>query len=302
MLGAYSNGWLSFLEAPAVVRIVEGINRMARPIMLLTLLLECGSLVMLWRRWSFVAFIVLATSFHLGVLAMTGIFFWKWILADGCLLAFVLHRSRGAVSPFFTPARFALSVVVILASPLWVKAENLTWFDTPLTYSLRFEGVDASGRVHPLPAGFFRPYTDAIVLGTFAQVSPQVQLTRGMAVTLDRGLAEALERSRTPEEVYALEARLGSIRLDTAAVAAFDEFVGRYAANAGCDEEREPTFLRLFGAPRHLWTSPLDATLPCDSPLATVRVFEETSFFDGAQLSVIRRRLLREVPAARRAR
>jgi hypothetical protein len=298
MLGAYANGWLSSVDAPTMARAAELLGRVVLPLMLVTLVLECGALVMLWRRWSLVGFFVLATLFHIGVFAMTGIAFWKWVMADAFLLVYLLRGERLARVTFFTPARFALSVAAIVASPLWMRAENLTWYDTPLTYSLRYEGVDARGVTYALPAGFFRPFSDAIVLGTFASVSPYVQLTRGMGVTSDRRLAEALVTARSPDEIFALEATFGSVRRDSMAVIAFDDFVSRTAARARCSTRRDPLILRIAGAPRHLWTVPMQEALPCDITLATIRVYEETSFYDGTALRVVRRRLLREVASA----
>ena len=298
LLGAYANGWLAFLDPQAIERVAKAVAVVAWPFMLVTLIIECGALVLLWRRWSLVAFLLLATTFHLGAFALTGIFFWKWIAVDAFLLIYLLRGRRLVRLDIFTPARVALSVIAILASPLWAPSENLTWFDTPLTYSLRFEGEDAGGAVHPLPAGFFRPYTEAFVLGTVPGISPYPQLTRGMGVTMDRQLAASLEAARSPDAVFALEATRGSVRVDSAATDAFDDFVRRYATNAQCAARRDPILLRVAGVPRHLWTFPLDASLPCDVALARVRVFEHTSFFDGTSVRLVRRRLLREIAVA----
>jgi hypothetical protein len=116
-----------------------------------------------------------------------------------------------------------------------------------------------------------------------------------MGVTMDRSLADSLEAARSPESVFAIEQTRGTVRVDSAATAAFDDFVGTYAANARCASERDPLLLRLVGVPRHLWTFPLDASLPCGVRLERVRVFERTTFFDGTQLRLIRRLLLRDI-------
>ena len=297
LLGAYANGWLAFLEPKVVERAARVVAMLAWPFMLFTLVVECGSLVMLWRRSTLVAFFILAAVFHLGAFAMTGIFFWKWILVDAMLLVFLLRGKRLATLKLFTPGLFALSVVAILTSPLWAPSENLTWFDTPLTYALEFEGVDAGGTSYLLPAGFFRPYSDAIVLGVAGATPPHPKLTRGMGVTMDRSLAAALETARSPDSVFAIEQARGTVRVDSAASAALDDFVGTYAANARCASERDPLLLRVVGVPRHLWTFPLDAELPCGVRLERVRIFERTTFFDGTGLHPIRRLLLREIPA-----
>lgn len=297
LLGAYANGWVSFLDTATVVRLSQALERFAGVLMFATVAIEAASLALLWRRWTLVVFLTLAIAFHLGAFALTGIFFWKWIVVDLCLLAYLLRDRRVATLPSFTSWRFAWSVVVIVSANWWFHPQNLTWFDTPLTYSLRFEGVDDEGRVHSLPAGFFRPYSEAVVMGTFAGVSPHAQLTTAMGVTQDRSLAEALVAARSAAEVFRLERVLGHVRQDATTVAAFDAFVGRYAAHARCAAERDPLIVRVLGAPRHLWTLPRDASLPCGRRLARVRVYERTTFFDGDSLAVIRGRLLREVSA-----
>ena len=298
---AHANGWLAGVGTASIDGAARMLDRVARPMMLFTLIVECGAILLLWKRWSLVVFLVLAATFHTAAFAMTGIFFWKWMLVDACLLGYLLRRHRLARLSFFTPAHFVLSIVVILASPLWVHSENLTWFDTSLTYSLRFAGIDQRGNVLELPAGAFRPYSDAIVLGTFAAVSPHVRLTGAMGVTKNRSLAEALVSARTPDDVLAMEATRGTVPTpDVAQVAAFDDFIGRYGRNLRCRTRRDPLLIRMASAPRHLWTFPLDAALPCDVSLVMVRVTEVTSFFDGKHSRVIRSRVLREVPAADR--
>jgi hypothetical protein len=300
LLGAYANGWLASVDPRVVERIARVVATLAVPLMLFTLLVECGSLVMLWRRWSLVVFFILATVFHLGAFAMTGIFFWKWILIDAMLLTYLLRGGRLARLSIFRPAPFALSVVVIVASPWWVPSENLTWFDTPLTYSVEIEGIDGQGASHVLPAGFFRPYSDAFVLGASGATPPHPKLTRGMGVTMDRSLAAALEAARTPDSVFALEQSRGTTRVDSAATAAFDSLIRAYASNARCSSKRDPWILRVAGVPRHLWTLPLDAALRCGVMLERVRVYEKTTFFDGDALRVIRRLPLGEIIVAPR--
>jgi hypothetical protein len=218
------------------------------------------------------------------------------------LVVYLLRGQRLARLDVFRPSLFALSVVTILASPLWVPSENLTWFDTPLTYVLDVVGVDANGASHQLPAGFFRPYGDAIVLGPAGTTPPHPKLTRGMGVTMDRSVADALEAARVPDSVFAIEQAHAAARVDSVANATLDGFLTTYAANARCARERDPLVLRVFGVPRHLWTLPLDASIPCGVPIERVRLVERTVYFDGDHLRTIRQIVLREVmvPAGRR--
>ncbi len=292
---AYANGWLQGVASAPIARAVAGMDWLATPLMLGTMALECGAVLLLWKRRSLMAFLLAAFIFHVAAFAMTGIFFWKWMLVEAMLLALLLRRSPLASPDFFTRSRLVLSVVLIVAAPAWVRTENLTWFDTPLTYSLRFEGADAGGRVYDLPAGTFRPYSDALVLGTFSAMSPYVRLTGAMGVTNDRALAESLVTAPTPTRVIALEAARARPRGDSVQLQAFDSFFRAYATRVRCGQERDPQIIKVASAPRHLWTTPLRDNIPCGTTLAKISIVEVTTVFDGTAVRVIRRRTLREI-------
>jgi hypothetical protein len=288
LVGAHANGWLGFMESERIVRIAHAIAAVRIPLMLATLVVECGALFVLWRRWSLPAFLVLTSTFHLGAFALTGIFFWKWILIDAAFLTFLLQGRRVAHLRIFSPAHFALAVVLVLGSRVWVAARNLTWFDTPLTYVISVEGVDADGGVHVLPAGFFRPYTETFVLETFPYLSPHVQLTGPMGVTQRRGIADALLAARTASDVFALERSLGASRFDPDRSVRFDEFVARWLRATNGAGARASLAL-----PRHLWTFPLDTDWDGAPAILMARVVESTRFYDGTAVREIRRRTLR---------
>ncbi|HSJ62554.1 MAG TPA: hypothetical protein VK922_01490 [Gemmatimonadaceae bacterium] len=299
LLGAHANGWLGFLDAGVVERVADVVAALRVPLMLFTLAVECGALILLWRRWSLPAFLMLTITFHLGAFALTGIFFWKWIGVDLAFLVFLLRGRRITRLWIFSPAQFALSVLLIAASGIWVAGRNLTWFDTPLTYVIRLVGVDARGGTHALPAGFFRPYSETFVLETFSYLSPHPQLTGPMGVTQRREVANALLAARDSADVAALESTLGTSRYDPERSARFDRFVARTIQtwNRGAPGGA----LAHVSAPRHLWTFPLEAEWRGSPAIVSVDVIEITNFYDGAALREIRRRRLRTIDVGRTA-
>ena len=292
LLGAHANGWLAGLSTLAVERAAEVVRAVRVPMMLLTLAIECGSLLALARRWTLVAFLTLTIAFHLGAFALTGILFWKWILVDVALLAFLLREGRLGRLRIFGGWRLALAILFVVGQRAWIRAQDLTWFDTPLTYSIRLEGIDAAGGAHALPAGFFRPFAETFVLGTFPYLSPHPQLTGPMGVTRSRPLAEALVAARDPAAILALE-RGALPRPDAQLALRFDDFVARSVRTA--NRLRAEGRLARPGVPRHLWTMPLDADWPGRPAIVAVRVVEVTSFHDGRHLRAIRRRQLRTI-------
>jgi hypothetical protein len=293
LLGAHANGWLGFMDTGAVERVAEVVAALRVPLMVFTLAVECGALVLLWRRWSLPAFLLLTITFHLGAFALTGIFFWKWIGVDLAFLAFLLRGRRITRLRVFSPAHFALSVLLIGGSGIWVAGRNLTWFDTPLTYVIRLVGTDAEGGTHALPAGFFRPYSETFVLETFPYLSPHPQLTGPMGVTQRREIANALLGARDSAGVAALEHALGASRHDPERSARFERFVSRTIQtwNRGAPGGA----LAHVSAPRHLWTFPLGAEWSGSPAIVRVDVIEITNLYDGAALREIRRRRLRTI-------
>jgi hypothetical protein len=297
LLGAHANGWVGFMDTGAVVRVAEVVAALRVPLMVFTLAVECGALVLLWRRWSLPAFLMLTITFHLGAFALTGIFFWKWIGVDLAFLAFLLQGRRLTRLRIFSPAQFALAVLLIAGSGIWVAGRNLTWFDTPLTYVIRLVGTDAEGGTHALPSGFFRPYSETFVLETFPYLSPHPQLTGPMGVTQRRKVANALLGARDSADVVALERTLGASRHDPERSALFDRFVSRTLQTWNRGAPRE--VLSFISAPRHLWTFPLDAEWRGSPAIVSVDVIEITNLYEGAALREIRRRRLRTIDVGR---
>ena len=103
---AYGNGWLGFLEPTELIALTQQMARLDPLLIGFTLLVECGALFFLWRRPSAIAFLVGTAAFHLGIFAASGIFFWKWILAN-LGLAVLIWRNRGRdMFAVFTPLYF----------------------------------------------------------------------------------------------------------------------------------------------------------------------------------------------------
>ncbi|MEZ4423533.1 MAG: hypothetical protein R3E98_08995 [Gemmatimonadota bacterium] len=300
IFGAYANGWLSFLEPATIARISATLAPFTVPLMLFTLLVELGALLLLARRSFLQGFLVLALVFHTGVFLFSGICFWKWMAVEVALLVFLRTGDRIERLPFFTPAHAVLSILLIGGATLWVRPGNLTWYDTPLTYSLRLEGVTTTGRTVPLDAGSFAPYREMFVLGLFPYLSPDVQLTGTMGAATDPARADALVRAPTVETVRALEAAVGAGRYDAAQAQAFEALVARYARRLNARGPDRFGITDLLRAPPHLWSSPRSPRWEGQSPLQHVRVIESTRLFDGVLPHEIRRRVLAVVEVGAR--
>ncbi|MDA0346578.1 MAG: hypothetical protein O3C20_04160 [Verrucomicrobia bacterium] len=83
----YANGWLGFLSPEQVGSITNAIGLINPALKCLVILIECVSpfLIYFGRRMALVI-LGLLILFHVGVLGLSGIFFWQWIGICFCLI------------------------------------------------------------------------------------------------------------------------------------------------------------------------------------------------------------------------
>ncbi len=294
VLGAYANGWLAFLEPATVVRISEWLAWANTPLMVFTLVVEWGAVLILFRRWSLVGLLLCAIGFHLGIFAYTGMLFWMWILVEAALLWFLLAGDRIRRIRIFTPAHFLTSAALIVGCGFWLAPTNLSWYDTPLTYSVRLEGVGASGASHELPTGLLSPYSDTFFLGLFHHLSSNPQMTSVMGAAWLPGVADSLVAATTAEQVFEIENRFPGNVFDEAQNERFDDFVRGFIGTLN-RKGRKPITPYPLQAPPHLWPFPRGGAYDGGEPIARVRVWHVLTFYDGATYREIDRRLLREI-------
>ena len=80
VFGAYANGWLGDWPSESIVKFSQLLAPATVPMMLFTLLIEWGAILLFWRRGAAIALLLGFALFHLGVFAVSGMFFWKWIV------------------------------------------------------------------------------------------------------------------------------------------------------------------------------------------------------------------------------
>src|SRR5690606_2505796 len=90
---------------------------------------------------------------HLGIFALTAIFFWKWIIVNaGFVLAFDLLRRRRVALPW---PILVMGCVLVLVAPSTFHIVRLGWFDSGGVNEARFEARTASGNTVRVPSNYF---------------------------------------------------------------------------------------------------------------------------------------------------
>jgi hypothetical protein len=288
----YANGWLGFASPDTIATITKGLLTVNVPAKILTLLIECGAVLTLWRRVSVRFFLIGAILLHIFIFAVTGIGFWQWSLVNALVIV-LFFGSRSPDLQLFTRPRFAMSLVLIGFSALWFRPVRLAWLDARATYTYRLEATSELGTTYALTPAFFAPYDYPFTLSAFRYLVDAKRLPVTWGAT-NPAVARALNEARTAQEVIALEDLSGRNDYDAGRSDDFDRFVRAFVTTWERRAGRGRWFAPLT-APATLWTFPRSDPVLGGESIVRVTVYEVLSFFNGERYDEIRRTPVREI-------
>ena len=276
----YANGWLGWLDQQEISAVIRWTIPLNTPILIGTLILEWGVLLVLWRKASLQLFIVCWIVFHFSIFASSGIFFWKWISIEIALLLLLQNLPQKLTLELFTPARFALSTLLIATSLYWSQATKLAWLDMPMTYTYKFTAETENGEHFNLPPAFFGPYDYQFTLGKFDYLSKHRNIRIAWGATSNKRLLQLANQARTPEDVLKFEKEHGALTYDQDRTKALARFLRKFSDSYN-RKGSKPGFYSLIKAPRQLWTYPGQSLMPSGSVIKNIQIDQVLTFFDG---------------------
>ncbi|MGK7872116.1 MAG: hypothetical protein AB4426_01995 [Xenococcaceae cyanobacterium] len=294
MPNTYANGWLAFLEPGTIATLTKTLSLFNWPMKVSTLLLECGALFCLWRRTALRFFLMGWIAFHLGIFFVSGICFWQWMVLEACLLLLFFRKGQVPSMPIFTRRHFVLSIALIITVTVLSKPVALSWLDARVTYTYRFEALGESGKRYALPPRFFMPYDFQFTLSGFHYLAQPPHLSILWGATGDRALADALVRSKSSEEIEALELERGTSYFNSYQTAQFDNFIKQFIGNLNLRRSKD-TWLSALQAPPQLWTFSKDDPFKGQERIVRVIVYQILSLYDDEQYLEIRKNLVCEI-------
>ena len=217
---------------------------------------------------------------------LSGICFWQWSIVNLCIAA-VAWKSTILKYDFFTWPRFLVSVGLIFLSPLWLRPQNLSWFDSPANYTYHFEAVGESGQRYSLHPGYFAPYQYTFTESGFAGAIDHPVLPIYWGAT-NRRIADKLIDAGTAEEFFELEATEGKVRFHQGTLTLLEDYVREFVHQRNERLANGSPPARLV-APLVLWTLRDENGYRGQEKLRTVEITQVVSFFDGENFSEIRK-------------
>jgi hypothetical protein len=289
-------GWMRQLGDAAAVAFAQRLHTIKFILAAITLLAELSGflLVINWRLTRIL--LVLFVAFHIGVVLSSGIFFWKWMVADGLLLWYLtmLHRdaqrSGDVVAleriSFFAPSMTALALAVMLSARFVFDLVPFAWFDTKLVNFFEVYGVADSGRRYRLDSRFFAPYDIHMQQSRHYPLLDDTVLVGTYGVSMSPVLASLLETAK-PSDLPDLHRKYGQRWTSEAGTAIYVDFIRRYVANSQRRGGRETLVTRL-APPFHFRTTAPKDVYRFQEPISAVEIDFREALYDGETITTTR--------------
>lgn len=293
-IGAHLNGgWMRNLASEDVLAVAALFERFSPFMGVATILCEGAAIALLWHRRGTLPILLAIIGMHAIILVSTGIFFWKWIIQNAALAAYVIALNRDAASDprarshralSLIPARLAIptALALIVAARVVFITLRFAWLDSPITNYFEFRARGVSGAIYRLEPRFFAPYDLLVTQSRFYYLTQRPVLAGTFATTYDLRMLEALEHAKV-EDLPAIRRRYGQRYWDKNATLIFAEFVQRGVRNAQRRGTRDHP-LKWLAAPYHFQTMTAKDAYAFQEPIEDVEVRWQEWFYDGKKL------------------
>ncbi|MBW2391131.1 MAG: hypothetical protein JRG89_22240, partial [Deltaproteobacteria bacterium] len=130
-VGAYLNGWPLVDSQESLLSLAKVVRNLSVPIASATILLECGMILVLVHRLGTIVLVGSIFMMHLGIVAMTGIFFWQWVIVDVSLTIWLWWvRNDETIGSIYSTRNAVASIFLIVTLILAFGVNRFTWWNT----------------------------------------------------------------------------------------------------------------------------------------------------------------------------
>jgi ABC-type multidrug transport system fused ATPase/permease subunit len=199
---------------------------------IVTFCLELVAILFLFKaKWS--RFIIMGFfGIHISIFALTGVFFWKWMLFEIVVLLLFWKMPVALEERLFTKTTFYGSMVIMLFSGFYFKPHQLAWFGAKTNYVYSYEVIGESGKRYTLDRNFMAPYDKHFQVDRIAHFNPfhSIEVSAHGYVT-DYTLLLEGEKVETQEDFIQLEKERGKLKFDGESNVTYVIFIQTYFRN-----------------------------------------------------------------------
>jgi hypothetical protein len=302
---AYVHGWLGFIPERWFMAFIGFARKFDVPLAVFTLIVEYGGLAAFFIRPSLTRlWLLLSCLLHLGIFAMSGIFFWKWAVTTLTLFLW-LGRDGGAqvlraMCRNVLNLAFGIAVVYYSLSWIWFSPQiGVAWYDTRFMEHYELHAVDANGSrylVHPeaFSPGEVHWEQGALCYATFGERS----LTSIYGTTYYYDVFKQIENIKTPSEALEIFRR-APVCDNPSWRKTFDDFLQRFFGNLNERGGFSHRWLSWIGRPTHIWLHPQGTLYEGQAPVVRVELWRTLVLHHEGALHRLELKLVRSIDIER---
>jgi hypothetical protein len=300
-IGSHVRGWLGFVPSEIFVGAMTRIRPYDIVFAVYTIVFEVGALFCFHIHPRVARIWLLGCALlHVGIFAMTGVFFWKWLGANLALYWFV-RRGRGERvlrDMCRSKAGILLAVAALYYSEnkIWFYPQSgVAWYDSRFmeNYVLVAVGSKTGARYVVDPVSI-TPMEMHWTQGRLCYATAEPSLTGIYGITGSLDVYRAMETLQAPAQALDLFRTAGRCA-DPSQEKVFDDFMKRYFGNMN-KYGRPHRWISWIGRPKHLWLQVRGKLYKQEEPIARIELWRELVVEHGGKLHRLDIRKLRQVP------
>ncbi|MEM9553853.1 MAG: hypothetical protein AAGC60_06325 [Acidobacteriota bacterium] len=325
-------GFAGFLELDTVLALARMVRPFDGVLNLVTLVIEASGLLLVVSRRLTHGVLLALVLLHCGIVFLSGIFFWKWILVDLALVWLVgrLHRdgalrdldpestadaddpeSSDAPTPheslrarilrfaqprgLYRPATTLAAVLLMLSLQSWSLVVPFAWFDSRVVNHFVIYGIDDERQRHRLDGRLFAPYDILLQQSRYFYTTGRPLLADTFGTCYDFDLTRALD-SASADDLPALRATSARVWRQPYLTRRFGNFLEQSVRSMQGRDGALYGWWASLAPPFHFRSTAGPGAWNGTPRLAAVEVVLEELFCDGARVVPVHRRQVLFVP------
>lgn len=158
-VGAYAKGWQWVGDYDSMLAFADIVQAFSTPLALATIALEIAMVLVFAHRIGSIVLVISIFLMHLGIVAVSGIFFWQWVVVDAVLALWLFWFRNEASLDALYAGRRGLGSIAIIVFVMWAFPSNdFTWWNTKWYSVLEVEVLDKEGKSYRVARDDFGPY------------------------------------------------------------------------------------------------------------------------------------------------
>jgi len=283
-ISAYIKGWLGFLNQETSLLIGQYIDKVNIIFTFSNMFIQLGAIFLLYRKHVTLLMFISFEFLHIGIVFISGIFFWQWIVINFGFMYTIQHLSKKNLDFLYNKKMFMTFILIVLLSPLIYRPFVFAWWDSNLNTVYDVYAITNDKKSIKLNTQDLAPYDELFAQNSISFIDKEVTLinNRGFLLkdinlysnsflTLLNYLGyynppldtkksinksfiiyDALEKAKNIADVEAVLVKYGDSIYSEKKKKSFKLFLQKYFKNYNKKGKKYP-FYKKFGAPYMLY-------------------------------------------------